>query len=173
MCFVRLVAGFILGTCLFAVGALCAQKTALVGSQSRLPEYQLYYLFLKNTAYISKLSNETNNPDKSGKGLRQAFATKLGLTDSDTQALFSFAVDLDKQITEIDDQAREIIQGVRNKHHRGDHVPPPPPQLEVLQQRKTILLKSAVDQLNLVLSHDGATDVQNYLKTPSAIALHP
>jgi hypothetical protein len=137
---------------------------------NKYTDYVAYNLFLKNCAFLSRQADGLDAAGKEGNTIRRAVASKLGLTTTDASVLLTVAAETDARIQALDKQAAALIQTAHNLRDAGMTVPPPPEELNTLQQQKTALISAAIDSLHNRLTAPGSTAVGNYRHTSAAMA---
>jgi hypothetical protein len=126
------------------------------------------YHFVRSAAFVSHRADELDQKDGTGKSLRNAFSSTVGLGDVDTPAVFALALELDAQFAALDRSAATIIANAKKSRTADGLLPPPPAELTALQRQKTALMDTLYSTLKLRLSAGAQTAIAAYLQRQKA-----
>jgi hypothetical protein len=89
----------------------------------------------------------------------------MQLPTQDCASVFATAVNVGKQLEELDKRARNIIDAIRERHRRrapGEVLPPPPPELLELQKKKEETIEWTFQAITRSLSPAGVQALQSF-----------
>ena len=127
------------------------------------PSKHVLYHFVRSAAYVGRQADALDQQDGSGKGLRTAFLSSVGISEGDGPSVFALVSALDTQFAALDSQAAQAIAKTKSQVVGGGVLRPPPAELAHLQQQKIALMNALSATLTQRLSKDATAAITGYL----------
>ncbi len=133
------------------------------------PQHILYGRLFRHVASCQRQAIVWDRMGRDGSRLRGLYQRKARLSATHSAALIAIAQDCESEVAAYDQRAREIILAARRTNAGGQRqpVPPPPAELDALQQSRDKAVLRARDRLEAALGHNEFLSfesfVQNYL----------
>lgn len=111
-------------------------------SQTEMPEHKAYEFLFRRVAFFRKKTAEVGKPAALDKRLQR----EMHLDDAQMRALDQIAATCLQEVEAQDAEARIVINAFKERYFigkvvpRGQPLPPPPPELEAMQQRRNAML---------------------------------
>ena len=148
-----------------------AAATATQGSAAPtkpVPPRVLYRLFFRHVIFVERQADRAEKRGENADKLRRYFEISAGLTPEEAAALKEIARDCDTAVRETDEKARLIIAQFHAQYPPGkvssNDVPPPPPELEALQEEKDSLVLKHRDTLKTSLGEERFRLLDGYVQ---------
>lgn len=91
------------------------------------------------------------------------------MTEPDRKAFFEFALASEAQFAALDQQASQIIATAKAQGTADGLIPPPPPELNTLQEQKAaLMLQLATSLAESTVSDQGKAAIALFLKRAAA-----
>ena len=116
--------------------------------RTTVPEHIIYRQLFRHVVILKKKAEEEERKGRDGTAHRSLYKQNAKLNDSEAAILEQIATESDRQISELDTQAQQIISAARAQHPggqlaKGETLPPPPAELTTLQElRNNAILQS-------------------------------
>ena len=131
-----------------------AQRTQVahppeVSQSGGVPEHKAYEFLFRRVAFFRRKTAEAGKPLARDVGLQR----ETHLSDAQMRALDEIAASCLREVEAVDEEAHAVINAFREQHFpggklpEGQQLPPPPPELEALQQRRNAVLLRGRDML--------------------------
>lgn len=145
---------------------------------SRPPEQVIYSAFFHFAVDLQKQAAELENEGKKGDSLRGYVQTEAGLNDDDARRLTEISAACVEAVAEQDARALLVIQEFQSqfpggKVPRGVKLPPPPPELKILQRERDQIILAARSQLATALGETGFDRLARFAEKRIAFKLQP
>lgn len=135
---------------------------------SDAPEHVIYRQFFHHLVTLKERAKDVESKGGDGRGLRSYFKRKANLTDDEALALDAVAVDCERQVAELDAKAKPIIDAYRARllHGKIDtkNLPPLPPELATLQEKRNLTILHARERLQKLLGHQAFSRLDEFIK---------
>ena len=131
-------------------------------------EVASYYMLFRHVRSVKEFADETVQKGEDVSFLRSYFTYMAGLDRQQSQTLETIAIETLAQVAEQDARAQTIIDEYDRQFPGGKipsniKMPPPPPQLKILQQEKDAMLLKGRDRLQMALGKDGFDKLTTYI----------
>lgn len=151
------------GAVAFKASGKRTQATAYTPQAQLLPETVAYRFFFQDVAALKRKADEIEQQGKSS-SLRSLIKRDANLSDEHAAALEGISFDCERDVKAKDVQAKIIIDAFRarfpgGKVPHGERLPPPPPELDALQQERDGIILHARDRLHAAM---GEQDFQRF-----------
>jgi hypothetical protein len=130
--------------CIFSLSTGFCQQTPAV--RSAVPEQELFLMLFRSVAQ-PVLQQDSQVPMRASAGILMKYQSSAKLTDEQIRIVIDAAVACVKQVTEIDQKAREISLGAREQAKMSGGRPVPPPELADLQKQRNSIVEQDVNRL--------------------------
>ncbi len=141
-------------------------------TSGRPPLARLYWHFLDYQRFLDKSADDQEKKGKNGAELREKLQRKLGFSTYQFTIVRDAAQKLDRDLKKKDAQAMVIIAAFRKKYPPDQPLkgllPPPPPELETLQQERDNLIEQAVVDLKAQLGPEATRKLDSFLQNEFA-----
>lgn len=134
-----------------------------------MPEHFTYSILFHHIAFLKQKVDETEAKGQYNSTLLKRFQEDSGLDDAQFQALLKVATECEQAAREQDKKAKAIIDAFRTRYPdgklpRGEKVPPPPRELEALQQERDATVLRARDRIHESLGDQNFTRFDAFVK---------
>lgn len=126
------------------------------GQGADIPEGVVYGILFRQLTALKRAAVKLERQGKDGSALRGHLKKKAKLTDERAEMLDRIALETEREVTQIDKEARKIIDGIRVLHPKGmlkdgEPLPLPPPELTALKEQRNNIILQARERLRLEL----------------------
>ena len=150
-----------------------ASNAKPVQAQQRVPDHIIYGFFLRDlyTFRVKAEESERQGNRKSGEAYRNIYKVPAGWSAEEAQILDDIATECQRQLREIDAQAKTIIDERRalyypdGKVQPGGQLAPPSPELERLQEKRNTTILQFRDRIRESLREQEFQKLEQFLKT--------
>lgn len=144
-------------------------------ASARAPLPRLYWCFLTYQRFLDRKADEIEKKGGTGTELRESLQRRLGFSTYQFELIREAAQKLDSDLKQKDAQAQAIIDAFHAKYPPNQPLigplPPPPPELAVLQQERENLIEQDVANLKSELGPDAAAKLDSFLSKDFAPAV--
>lgn len=142
---------------------LTAQNT----QQVPVPVNHLYWHFLLLQNHLDRVAAVREQQGEDGSALRNYYRERLGFSEPQFAVVRGAGLQLEPELQAIDAQVKAVIDADRARHskvlaNRGE-LPPLPPELVALQQRREAAIDTAVSRLKAALGEPDTARLQTFL----------
>lgn len=134
------------------------------GQGADIPEGVVYGILFRQITALKRAAVKLERQGKDGSALRGHLKKKAKLTDERAEMFDRIALETEREVAQIDKEARKIIDGIRVLHPKGmlkdgEPLPLPPPELKALKEQRDTIILQARERLRLEL---GGTEFQRF-----------
>jgi hypothetical protein len=127
---------------------------------------------------LEKQALELESEGAKGETLRSYVQTQANLTDDQVRKLGAIAAACVEQVGQLDARALEVIQKSQSQFPggripKGSQVPPPSPELKVLQQERDQIILAARDSLSNALGAASFGNVEQFATHGMGLSVRP
>lgn len=138
----------------------------------------VYSAFFQMVVDLENQASELESEGAKGESLRGYVQTQANLTDDQARKLGEIAAACVEQISQQDARALEVIQKSQSQFPggripKGSHVPPPSPELKVLQQERDQMVLAARDSLSNALGAPAFDSVEQFATHRIGLSIRP
>jgi hypothetical protein len=157
------------GTVGFSIATPRNQKAAYQEAPApEPPEQVIYSAFFHYVADLKQQAAELESEGAKGDSLRVYVQIHAGLDYEEARKLDEIASSCVEEVSQQDAKAVVVIEKFRSrfpegKVPRGVKVPPPPPELRILQRERDAIILRARDNLRRALGDTGFNKVVEYI----------
>lgn len=135
---------------------------------SSIPEPVIYSILFHFVVDVRAQAKETELSGKDPSSLNSYFRLVANLDDGQARALNEIAAECIAEADKQDRKARDVIDRFRaqfpsGKVHKGTKLPPPPPELQAMQQEKNEILLKYRDKLRASLGETGFENLGKFI----------
>ena len=115
-----------------------------------IPQHAYYQHIFHHVAELSKVAEKAEQKGEDGSKFRDLYKRVAGLSNTQARALDAIALRCERQLKTQDERAFKIIEAFRSrvtKLKSGEPLPPPPPELDVLQQERNDIIVRSITHL--------------------------
>ncbi len=128
----------------------------------------VYSAFFQMVVDLENQALELESEGAKGETLRSYVQTQANLTDDQARKLGAIAAACVEQVAQQDARALQVIQKAQSQFPggripKGSHVPPPSPELKVLQRERDQIILSARDSLSSALEAASFDNVEYFV----------
>jgi len=178
----------IIAVCLVALAAasltLNKERTSAASSQKRpspvvyIPDAVKYSALFHYVVDLNQQAEELESAGKDGSSLRMHIQLEAGLDYQTAQALNKYATACIKDVDEMDKRAMAVIKQFRaqfpgGKVPVGGKLPPPPPELNEMQQERDHRILQARDEIRFAVGDPGFPQLNDFVEREIAPNLRP
>ena len=167
---------FALGLLAGTVGFISAAHNKKVVTQeappppSEPPAEVVYSAFFHFVVELQRQAAELDNEGQEGYFLRDYVKTQTGLTDQEARRLGEISAACVEAVSQQDGKALVVIQKFRSQFPGGRipagvKIPPPPPELKVLQQERNQIILAAKGKLAIALGETSFDRVATFARS--------
>ena len=179
ICFAVLVASsvLILGHTSRKTGTAQAHKVAQQPTEE-LPEHIPYMFFFDHHHFNLKKAAELRSKGKDGSRYQLMFKQKAGLSDEQAEALDQITLDYAQELEQQDAKAQIVINEFQARYPPGKlppgvTLPPPPPELAIMQEERNAIILRARDRWRRALGEQESVRFDNFIKTLGVYKMRP
>jgi hypothetical protein len=133
-----------------------------------IPEAPLYSIFFHYVVDVKKHADELKLSGKDDSFMRSYFQREARLDDRQARALDDISSEVLREVEQQDRKALAVIERFSTqfpggKVPKGMTLPPPPPELQVMQQERDAMLLKGRDRLRAILGEGGFKNLENFI----------
>jgi hypothetical protein len=145
---------------------------------SPVPQYIIYRQLFRHVVELKKKAEEEERNGRDGAVLRSLYKRNAKLNDAEATILEQIAEESDAQIAEFDGRAKKIIDEARAQHRGGElqpgeTLPPPPPELGILQEQRNTAVLQARDRLRAIFGEEEFDRFDKFVQRDVAPKIKP
>lgn len=169
----------LVGTAGFSINAPRIQKAPLGEAPLHAPRAAVVYSsFFYLVVDLEKKASELESEGAKGDSLRSYVQTQANLNDDEARKLKAVAAACVEQIARQDAKALEVIQRLQSQFPggripKGVKLPPPPPELRILQLERDQIILAAKNELDSVLGVAGSEKIEQFARSLTSIRPTP
>lgn len=138
----------------------------------------VYSAFFHMVVDLEKQASELESEGAKGESLRSYVQTQASLTDDQARKLGVIAAACVEQEAQQDARALQVIQKSQSQFPggripKGSHVPPPSPELKVLQRERDQIVLAARDSLSSALGAASFDNVEYFVTYRMGLSVRP
>jgi len=136
----------------------------------------VYSAFFDLVVDLENQASELESEGAKGESLRSYVQTQANLTDYQAKKLVVIAAACVEQVAQKDARALQVIQESQSQFPggripKGSQIPPPSPELKVLQQERDQIILAARDSLSNALGAASFDNVEQFAKRRIGISV--
>lgn len=133
-----------------------------------IPDHVVYWQLFHHNTVLMKQAEETERQGKDASFLRNFYKHEAKLNDNQAEILREISTSCELEVSAVDQDAKLLIQNLRAAHpggrlQPGEKLPPPPPQLQALQQRRNSAILHARDRLSQAFGATAFSEFQKFV----------
>jgi hypothetical protein len=143
-----------------------------------VPDPVKYSTFFHFVVDLQKQANELERAGKDGSSLRMHIQIEAGLDYEEARMLNEIAAACIEKVDQQDRKAMAVIEKFRSQFPggripTGKKLPPPPPELQAMQQERDMIILIARDQYRYSVGDNGYTKVEDFIRREIVPNIHP
>jgi len=147
-----------------------ALKINPTAARQEVPEHIQYGFLFHHLKILKEKTEELEREGKGRSALLLRLQEKTALSSDQFQELLEVALDCEREVTEQDRKAEEIIQKMRagypdGKVPVGEAPPPLPPELLTMQQERNAMVLRARDRLHEIYGEETFARLDLFVKS--------
>lgn len=144
----------------------------------QVPQYIVYRQLFRHVVILRNKAAEEERQGRDGAALRTLYKRNAELNDAESAVLDQIAEDAERQVSELDAQARTIIAEARAQHpggelQPGETLPPPPAELGALQEQRNAAVLQWRDRLRAAFGEDAFRRFDAFVQRDVAPRIKP
>ena len=142
------------------------------------PDYVVYRQVFHHLMALKDRANEVERRGGNGRALGNYYKDRARLNDDQELTFEKIAADCERDVAKLDAQAQRIIDAAHarfpnGKVPAGAQIPPPPPELQRLQQQRIATIMEARNRLRAALGEQGFQQLDDFIKVNVAPQVQP
>ena len=138
----------------------------------------VYSAFFQMVVDLEKQALELESEGEKGQTLRTYVQMQANLTDDQASKLSAIAAACVEQVDRQDAKALQVIEKLRSQFPggripKGSKIPPPPPELKVLQQERDEIVLTARTALSNALGPSVFNNVEQFATSRISLSVRP
>lgn len=134
-----------------------------------VPDYVVYWHLFHHNNFLIQKAQETEALGQDGTAMRNFYRNGASLDDAQTLTFNEIAASCEQDVKAIDDQAKVIIANFRAQHpgglmQPGTDLPPPPAELQALQQQRNDVILASRDRLQAAFGEAAFGNFQTFVQ---------
>lgn len=160
------------------VAASVSGDNSPVRQSGVIPERVVYRTMFRHFVALKKKAEEKEKQGQDGAALRHFYKREAKLNDKQEKELDRIASKVDLDVEKKDKRAKEIINEYRSHYPqgqipKGETLPPPPAELQQLQDERNALILSARDELRKAFGEEEFQRFDKFVRDNIASKMKP
>jgi hypothetical protein len=151
---------------------------AVAPKPAQLPEHVPYMFLFRRLKNLEEQNRADEQQGKRKSGQLKKLYEELSITDDEAQVLLTAALECERQLAVQDEKAQVIIDNFRarnfpnGEYNQPGPLPPPPPELEAMQQERNAIILRARDRLRRALGEERFAHLHEFVMTNIASGIY-
>lgn len=133
------------------------------------PEHIYYNHLFHHIAFLNKKAADEEAQGRDGSALRTLYQRQMNLSEPQSRALDEVALNCVRAVARQDEKAKRVIDRFRARYPEGrvptgEQLPPPPPELQLMQEERDLIILRARNRLRGVLGEQVFSRVDRFVK---------